>query len=64
MRVELVTNKNASRALHVAVMDFEVYLAPGERLTPALNASVAALVHSAAGAWNIVHDLDWKGRSH
>jgi hypothetical protein len=62
MRVELVMDKNASRVLHIPVMDFRVHLAPGERRTRALNALVAALAWSAAGAWTIVHDSDWKGR--
>jgi hypothetical protein len=63
MRVELETDKNASRALRMPIMDFRVHLALGERPTPELHSRVAVLEWSAAGAWDIVHDSDWKGRS-
>jgi hypothetical protein len=36
MRVELETDKNASRALRMPIMDFRVHLALGERPTPEL----------------------------
>jgi hypothetical protein len=62
MRIELVTDANASLASRIPVMDFRVHLALGERRTHELNARVAALAWSAADAWEVVHDADWKGR--
>jgi hypothetical protein len=62
MRIELVTDTNASLASHIPVLDFRVHLALGERRTRELNARVAALAWSAADAWEVVHDTDWKGR--
>ena len=52
-----------SQALRMPIMDFRVHLALGERATPELHSRVAVLEWSAAGAWDIVHDSDWKGRS-
>jgi hypothetical protein len=63
MRVELVTDKNASRAMHLPVMDFQVHLASGEQPTAELSALIAVLERSAASAWEIAHDADWTGRS-
>jgi hypothetical protein len=62
MRIELATDLNASRALHMPVMAFRVHLALGERPTPELNACVAALEWSATEAWEIVHNSNWTGR--
>jgi hypothetical protein len=62
MRVELLTDKSASRALHMPVMDFRVHLGRGERPTPELNARVAVLEFTAADAWEIVHETGWNGR--
>jgi hypothetical protein len=51
MRIELATDLNASRAMHMPVMAFRVHLALGERPTPEL---MAALERSAAEAREIV----------
>jgi hypothetical protein len=63
MRIEIVTDGNASRAMHFPVMDFQVHLASGERPTAELSALIAVLERSATTAWEIAHDADWTGRS-
>ena len=60
MRVELKVDANATRALHVPVMDFKVHLEAGEELTATVRAHLDSLAHSAAFAWEVAHDERWE----
>jgi hypothetical protein len=58
MRVEL----QGDGALNESVMDFRVHLEAGEQMTPLVRANLNLLAHSAAMAWEIVHDERWAPR--
>jgi hypothetical protein len=61
MKVELTLDENASRAMHMPVMDFHVTLDNGEKRTRALTATMATLAFQAASAWDCVHEPTWRG---
>jgi hypothetical protein len=60
MHVELQEDANATRALHVPIMAFKVHLKTGEEPTATERANLEALAHSAALAWEDVHDDLWE----